>query len=140
MSERQPGPYDGIARKWLALAERRRVHLIELRDTGRWRHYYTWGKLLEALRETVNTRNEWARLAGVDPDEALDRAQALDLSQPSDDRGVEGMSVFEQAQSLGQVLEQMQVLEQAQAPERALLQQADLLEQSETFAQTDVAA
>ena len=51
MSERQPRPYDDIARKWHALAERRRAHVVELRDSGRWQHYYTWDELLEALRE-----------------------------------------------------------------------------------------
>jgi len=66
MSARQPGPYDEVARKWLALAERRRAHVFELRDSGRWRHYYTPGGLLEALREAIQSRDEWARLAGVD--------------------------------------------------------------------------
>jgi uncharacterized repeat protein (TIGR03809 family) len=66
MSSRQPGPYDSVARKWLALAERRRAHVIELRESGRWRHYYTPEGFLEALREAVRTRDEWARLAGVE--------------------------------------------------------------------------
>ena len=65
MSERQPRPYDDIARKWHALAERRRAHVVELRDSGRWQHYYTWDELLEALREAVDTRDTWARLAGL---------------------------------------------------------------------------
>ena len=59
MSERQPRPYDDIARKWHALAERRRAHVVELRDSGRWQHYYTWDELLEALREAVDTRDAW---------------------------------------------------------------------------------
>lgn len=62
MLARQPGPYDGVARKWLALAERRRLHLDELRDTGRWRHYYTSAELLEAIREAVVLRDKWARI------------------------------------------------------------------------------
>jgi hypothetical protein len=69
MSERQPRPYDDIARKWHALAERRRAHVVELRDSGRWRHYYTWDGLLEALREAVATRDTWAKLAGLAEDE-----------------------------------------------------------------------
>jgi uncharacterized repeat protein (TIGR03809 family) len=64
MLARQSGPYENVARKWLALAERRQAHVVELRDTGRWRHYYTWEQLLDALREAVNSRDEWARLAG----------------------------------------------------------------------------
>ncbi len=66
MSARQPGPYDSVARKWHALAERRRAHVAELRDSGRWRHYYTWDELLDALREAVSIRDEWARIARVD--------------------------------------------------------------------------
>jgi hypothetical protein len=65
MSARGISPYDSIARKWLALAERRRVHVVELRDSGRWRHYYTWDELLDAMGEAVDTRDEWARLAGL---------------------------------------------------------------------------
>jgi len=70
MSARQPRPYDSIARKWLALAERRRAHVIELRDSGRWRHYYTPAELLEAISEAVHTRDEWARIAGPEGGEA----------------------------------------------------------------------
>ncbi len=70
MSSRQSGPYDRVARKWLALAERRRSHVIELRESGRWRRYYTPEEFLEALREAVSTRDEWARLAGVEAGQA----------------------------------------------------------------------
>jgi uncharacterized repeat protein (TIGR03809 family) len=66
MSERQPGPYESVARKWHALAERRRMHVIELRESGRWKHYYTAEGLLEALREAVGMRDAWAKLAGLD--------------------------------------------------------------------------
>jgi len=65
MSARQPGPYDAVARKWLALAERRRAHVVELRDSGRWKHYYTSAELLEAISEAVRTRDQWARIAGL---------------------------------------------------------------------------
>lgn len=69
MSARQPGPYDSVARKWLALAERRRAHVLELHESGRWRHYYTPDELLEAMREAVRSRDEWARIAGLPPHE-----------------------------------------------------------------------
>jgi len=65
MSERQARPYDSVARKWHALAERRRAHVVELRESGRWQYYYTWDQLLEALREAANTRDTWARIAGL---------------------------------------------------------------------------
>jgi uncharacterized repeat protein (TIGR03809 family) len=72
MSERQPRPYDSVARRWHALAERRREHLIELRESGRWRHYYTSEQLLEVLRDAVNTRDAWARIAGLQADDEAD--------------------------------------------------------------------
>jgi uncharacterized repeat protein (TIGR03809 family) len=62
MLARQPGPLYGVARKWLALAERRRLHLDELRDSGRWRHYYTSAELLEAIRDAIAMRDKWARI------------------------------------------------------------------------------
>jgi uncharacterized repeat protein (TIGR03809 family) len=79
MSERQPGPYDDIARKWHALAARRLAHVEELRDSGRWRHYYKWDELIEALREAAATRETWARLAGLPPENIQD-----EYSVPSD--------------------------------------------------------
>ena len=69
MAELQSGPYHGVARKWLALAERRRAHVVELRDSGRWKHYYTAGELVDAMREAVQPRDEWARIAGLAPQE-----------------------------------------------------------------------
>jgi hypothetical protein len=71
MSARQPGPYAVIARKWLALAERRRAHLMELRQSGRWRHYYTKEKLDGELREIEIVLDRWASIAGVDPQAAV---------------------------------------------------------------------
>jgi uncharacterized repeat protein (TIGR03809 family) len=76
MSERQPRPYGSVARRWHALAERRREHLIELRESGRWRHYYTSEQLLEVLREAVNTRDAWARIAGLQADDEEDAEAA----------------------------------------------------------------
>ncbi len=70
MSARQSGPYDSLARKWLALAERRRAHVFELRDSGRWKHYYTSEQLLEAIRETIRSRDQWARIAGIEMGDA----------------------------------------------------------------------
>ena len=70
MSARQPGPYAVIARQWLALAERRRAHLMELRQTGRWKHYYTKEKLDGDLREMDVVVARWAKIAGADPQSA----------------------------------------------------------------------
>jgi uncharacterized repeat protein (TIGR03809 family) len=65
MSERRPSPYDDVARKWHALAERRRLYLAELRDSGRWRRYYGWEEIVEAVRVAADARDTWARLAGL---------------------------------------------------------------------------
>jgi hypothetical protein len=52
------------------LAERRWEHVIELRESGRWKHYYTAEELLDALRDAVSMRDAWARIAGLEADEA----------------------------------------------------------------------
>jgi uncharacterized repeat protein (TIGR03809 family) len=65
MSERQDSPYDSIARRWLALVERRQEHFIELCDTGRWRHYYTQAEFLDEMRKVLRVREQWASIAGV---------------------------------------------------------------------------
>ena len=65
MSERQAAPYDSIARRWLALVERRQEHFIELCDTGRWRHYYTKAEFLEEMRKVLRVRDQWAIIAGL---------------------------------------------------------------------------
>ena len=70
MSARQNSPYDVVARNWLALAERRRTYVVELCDSGRWRHYYTWEELLDTLRDAVGIRDEWTRIAGEETGEA----------------------------------------------------------------------
>lgn len=65
MSEPQYGRYDGIARRWLALIERRQENFLELCDTGRWRHYYTEAQFLDEMRKVLRIREQWAVLAGV---------------------------------------------------------------------------
>ena len=65
MSERQAGPYDSVARRWLALAERRQAHFVELRDSGRWRHYFSRDGFNAEVRKAAALRDQWARIAGV---------------------------------------------------------------------------
>jgi hypothetical protein len=62
------------------LAERRWAHVIELRESGRWKHYYTAEGLLDALREAVNTRDAWARIAGLEDDEAPRASNLVDAA------------------------------------------------------------
>jgi hypothetical protein len=65
MSARQPSPYDSIARKWHALAERRRAHLIELRDNGRWKLYFSEAQLDDELHQLDLARDRFAKVAGI---------------------------------------------------------------------------
>ena len=67
MSEREQGRYGSVARRWLALVERRQEHLIELCDTGRWRHYYTKAEFLDEMRKVLRVRDQWAGIAGLPP-------------------------------------------------------------------------
>jgi hypothetical protein len=67
MSAPQEGRYDSIARRWLALVERRQAHLTELTETGRWRHYYTQAEFREEVDRLLLVREQWAMIAGVPP-------------------------------------------------------------------------
>ena len=69
MSAPQESRYDSIARKWLALVERRQAHFIELSNTGRWRHYYTKAEFLDEMRKVLNVREQWATIAGAAVDD-----------------------------------------------------------------------
>ena len=84
MSAPRPPPYEYVARKWHALAERRLVHVEDLRDSGLWRHYYEWDALIEALGEAVATRDTWAKLAGLAPEEAMGPSGAVAGDTPDD--------------------------------------------------------
>lgn len=55
-----------MARKWLALAERRRAQLVELRSSDRWTRYFTQSELDAQLRELNLACNRFARLAGIE--------------------------------------------------------------------------
>ena len=87
MSERQQSSYDSIARSWLALVERRQRNVIELCNTGRWRHYYTHAQTLDEMRKVLHLRNQWAQLAGLPLSEQID-VQQINLQQnlKQDDR------------------------------------------------------
>jgi hypothetical protein len=56
----------------------------DLRDSGRWRHYYEWDALIEALGEAVATRDTWAKLAGLAPEEAMGPSGAVAGDTPDD--------------------------------------------------------
>src|SRR5271157_2924926 len=67
MSARQPGPYDSVARKWLALAERRKASFVELSHSGRWRHYYTAAQFRDEIRKADGLCAKWASIAEPAP-------------------------------------------------------------------------
>lgn len=52
-----------IIGKWHALAERRRAHVVELYETGRWKHYYHEAEFVTVMRETVQLAKTWSQLA-----------------------------------------------------------------------------
>jgi uncharacterized repeat protein (TIGR03809 family) len=56
-------PYGDIAQKWRDLAERRRLHFVELYRSGRWKHYYTEEQFLARMREVMHAADAWAQLA-----------------------------------------------------------------------------
>ena len=80
MSGPQSGRYDTIARRWLALIERRQENFLDLCDTGRWRHYYTEPEFLEEMRKVLRVRDQWAALAGQPLNEELVRFEDQGLA------------------------------------------------------------
>jgi hypothetical protein len=52
-------------RKWLALAERRKAHLVDLYDSGRWRLYYTEADFVSCMRGAVRDVDRWSAIEQV---------------------------------------------------------------------------
>jgi hypothetical protein len=65
MSERQDSRYDNIARKWLALAERREADFIDMLESGRWRRYFGERELREEGYKIARARDHWARIVAL---------------------------------------------------------------------------
>ena len=51
-----------MARRWHALAERRRQHFADLHDTGRWRKYYREREFITQLRATTHMVDAWEKV------------------------------------------------------------------------------
>jgi uncharacterized repeat protein (TIGR03809 family) len=64
-------PYGTVAQKWRDLAERRRLHFVELYLSGRWRHYYTEEQFLARMREVVHAVDAWTQLARAPAERSL---------------------------------------------------------------------
>ena len=60
-----------IVTRWRLLAERRLDHLTDLRDSGRWRRYYSAAALAAELSEAERAVAAWRLLA---PPETVERA------------------------------------------------------------------
>jgi uncharacterized repeat protein (TIGR03809 family) len=69
---------DAFARKWHALAQRRRNHLAELYQSGEWQRYYSEERLRSHIREAVREVEHWSAMLGDQP-----AAEAAHLEAPS---------------------------------------------------------
>jgi uncharacterized repeat protein (TIGR03809 family) len=58
---------DALARKWHALAERRRNHLAELYQSGAWHRYFTEDALRSQMREAVREVDHWGAMLDERP-------------------------------------------------------------------------
>jgi hypothetical protein len=56
-------PISESADKYLALVERIRASLVDLYETGRWKHYYSEAELLAHARELATLHDKWAVIA-----------------------------------------------------------------------------
>ena len=54
---------DHVATRWLALAQKRLDHLLELRETGRWRLYHDELEFSTLLRDARVALKTWEQLA-----------------------------------------------------------------------------
>ena len=68
---------DEFARKWHALAQRRRKHLAELYQSGVWQRHFTEDRLRAHMREAEREVERWGAALGDDaPDKAHREAPA----------------------------------------------------------------
>ena len=58
---------DAFARKWHALAERRRNHLAELYQSGAWHRYFTEETLRGQMHEALREVDRWSALLDEQP-------------------------------------------------------------------------
>jgi uncharacterized repeat protein (TIGR03809 family) len=63
MAKSLTGTLDGVSHKWRRLAERRQAHLVELFQTGRWKHYYNEERFLRFMHESIRLTERWNVIA-----------------------------------------------------------------------------
>jgi hypothetical protein len=71
---------DEFARKWHALAQRRRKHLAELYQSGAWHRYFTEETLRAHMREAAREEEQWGAALGDTRVAAPDAREAGDTS------------------------------------------------------------
>jgi len=50
---------EDVARRWHALAERRRAHFNDLHSSGRWRKYYRESNFMRQMQEAARLADAW---------------------------------------------------------------------------------
>ena len=58
---------EALARKWHALAERRRNHLAELYQSGAWQRFLSEDTLRSHMREAVREVDRWGAMLDDEP-------------------------------------------------------------------------
>ena len=70
---------DALAARWRSLAERRRLHLLELQRNGHWRRYYSEESLMEQIRDSEHCVQIWSTL--MDDADVSAAPQTVSLEQ-----------------------------------------------------------
>ena len=65
------------ARKWHALAERRRKHFAELHRSGRWRRFYREDAFQAGMRDAQREVERWGKI--------IERSEGADPLRKEDD-------------------------------------------------------
>jgi uncharacterized repeat protein (TIGR03809 family) len=63
------------ARKWLALAERRRAYFVELYRSGRWPRYYSEEAFKAHMRDVTKDVERWTKVIAQWSGEPADRSK-----------------------------------------------------------------
>lgn len=60
------GPRSGweTTSRWQQLAERRRLHLLEMQRSGRWQRYYSEDEMAAQMRRVTRAIEGWSALSG----------------------------------------------------------------------------
>jgi uncharacterized repeat protein (TIGR03809 family) len=70
--------FAAIAQRWRDLTERRRADFAQLYESGRWTRYYSEERLLERVREVVQSAERWTQIAA----RLTTKASPAQASQP----------------------------------------------------------